>query len=129
MAVVFPRIDTHAQLRAYVRQAAHVRLFVNDFVPDHETTVAAFIEPTDSGYAARELIAGAWRIDPAGSAIQAVYPDVTFTFAGKGETMCGCFVTAADGRLLWSEHFGKDGAFHATRRGDQLVVNLVIDQQ
>jgi hypothetical protein len=129
VAVVFPRLDAHAQLRAYVRQATHLRLFANDLVPDRETTASAFVEPADSGYAALGLTAGAWRIESMGSAVQAVYPEITFTFAGLGETIVGCFVTAADGRLLWSEHFGKDGAFRATRRGDQLVVNLAIDQQ
>ena len=108
-----------AALEAYVRLAAHVRLFANDHTPSNRDTEGNYREVQGHGYAAKALPTDGWS-RAVGSPLTCTYPVVVFTFTGPARKMYGYYVTAFGGRLLWAERFPEPTR---DRPEDYIVVN------
>lgn len=123
--LTFPYQSRAQRLRAFVRSADTIRLFVNDIDPSALTKPEEFVEPTkESGYAPIQL-ASPWNIESVGTAVRAYSAEVQWTFKGQEMDVHGHYALDSDGQLLWSERF--DGPFEVRRPGDALQLKFIVD--
>jgi hypothetical protein len=130
--VVFPATVREQRLRAFVRTAATVRLYVNNVLPTRDTVAADFEEPgADTGYQPIHFLKAMWRLEVAGPAIRAIASPFRFTFTSGTAHIQGVYVLDADGDLMWSERFtdpqGQYVPFDVLRAGDALEIKVMID--
>jgi hypothetical protein len=142
----FPQQSRLHRLRAYVRTADTVHLFVNDVDTSRVQVADGFKEPPKStGYRPVKVSPDAWRVEPLGDVVRAICAPVSWTFkvvppladGTKSLVVYGHYALDASGTLLWSERFGeedKDGSwidmpFDVLRPDDRLDLALVVDQK
>lgn len=97
-----------------------VKLFQNNYFPDHATVVASLTEATFSNYSAQSLagLSVSSSLDASGRAV-ATFNPVSFTKSGAtGNNIYGYYVCDPSGFVLWAERFDSapismavDGAF------------------
>lgn len=124
--ITFSKDGAREQLKALLRTASFVRLFVNDVDVSAQSDVSALNEAEGSAYVAQPIAAASWTLDLLGAKWRAQSPEYVWRFSGKERYMVrGWYVTNAAGQLLWSDKF--DEPFEVLRDGDELGVTMVID--
>lgn len=124
--ITFSKDGAREQLKALLRTAHHVRLFVNEADISPQSDVSTLQEASGASYAAQPVSSPAWTLDLVGVKWRAQSPEYVWRFSGKERYMVrGWYVTNASGQLLWSDKF--DEPFEVLRDGDELGVTMVID--
>jgi hypothetical protein len=127
-AAVFPYDERERRLKAYVRTAKTVHLFVNDIEPTDQTVPEQFTEMSGVGYAPVRLLKSGWSIMRVDDAARAVSLPAEFIFADPGAfspSVRGFYALDDAGDLFMSQRF--DMPFDVKRPGDLLKVTLAID--
>ena len=82
-----------------------IRLYSNDIIPSQTDSVTDYTEVTGGGYAAQNLIAGAWIVTE-GNPSTATHPLVTWVFTAAVGNVYGYYITRqTTGDLFWAERF------------------------
>ena len=101
-----------------------IQLYVNNVIPDENSTVASFTEMAYGlGYTTGgiSLTPGSWSVI-SGNPSQAEHTEVTWTFTGAAGNVYGYYVTRdTGGELMWAERF-TNGPFDITTNGDEIKI-------
>jgi hypothetical protein len=128
MALVVPNASEVIMLNYILNKDApeniSMLLYVNNVIPDENSTVATFTEMTNGlGYTTGgiSLTPGSWSVI-SGNPSQAEHTEVTWTFTGAAGNVYGYYVTRdTGGELLWAERF-TNGPFNITTNGDEIKI-------
>jgi hypothetical protein len=83
------------------------KLFCNYLVPTDATVAGDFTEATGGGYAPITLTCGNWTVSNVSNIVQALYPQITWTFTGVLTTnpvIFGFYIIDGNGILQWAEN-------------------------
>jgi hypothetical protein len=128
MALVVPNASEVIMLNYILNKDApeniSMLLYVNNVIPDENSTVATFTEMSNGlGYTTGgiSLTPGSWSVI-SGNPSQAEHTEVTWTFTGAAGNVYGYYVTRdTGGELLWAERF-TNGPFNITTNGDEIKI-------
>jgi hypothetical protein len=128
MALVVPNASEVIMLNYILNKDApeniSMLLYVNNVIPDENSTEATFTEMTNGlGYTTGgiSLTPGSWSVI-SGNPSQAEHTEVTWTFTGAAGNVYGYYVTRdTGGELLWAERF-TNGPFNITTNGDEIKI-------
>ena len=128
MALVVPNASEVIMLNYILNKDApeniSMLLYVNNVIPDENSTEATFTEMTNGlGYTTGgiSLTPGSWSVI-SGNPSQAEHTEVSWTFTGAAGNVYGYYVTRdTGGELLWAERF-TNGPFNITTNGDEIKI-------